>query len=188
MPSVYLSPSTQEFNQFVTGGSEEYYMNLVADAMIPYLRASGIQFGRNNPGDSVPRIIERSNEIPRGLHLALQTRATPDGAILPARGIDVYHYAVSPVGGERAAYIIAQNLREIYPVPELVNIVPNFTMLELRLTNSPAVMVELGYHDNPEDAVWISENIGQIGRSLAKSVAEFLQVPFREPGPPYRIR
>ena len=25
MASIYLSPSTQEYNQFVTGGSEEYY-------------------------------------------------------------------------------------------------------------------------------------------------------------------
>ena len=42
MPKIYLSPSTQEFNSYVTGGSEEYYMNLIADAMEPYLTASGI--------------------------------------------------------------------------------------------------------------------------------------------------
>ena len=40
----YLSPSTEEEQFFVTGNSEEYYMNLIADAMIPYLRASGIAF------------------------------------------------------------------------------------------------------------------------------------------------
>ena len=38
MPSIYLSPSTQQYNEYVNGGSEEYYMNLVADAMEPYLR------------------------------------------------------------------------------------------------------------------------------------------------------
>ena len=36
MPRIYLSPSTQEYNPYVTGnGSEEYFMNLVADAMEP---------------------------------------------------------------------------------------------------------------------------------------------------------
>lgn len=25
MPNVFLSPSTQEYNQFVNGGTEEYY-------------------------------------------------------------------------------------------------------------------------------------------------------------------
>ena len=28
MPRIYLSPSTQENNLYVSGGSEEYYMNL----------------------------------------------------------------------------------------------------------------------------------------------------------------
>ena len=49
MPIIYLSPSTQEWNQYVTGGTEEYYMNLIADAMVPYLRSNGIQFTRNTP-------------------------------------------------------------------------------------------------------------------------------------------
>lgn len=181
MPRIYLSPSTQDFNQFLGGGNEEYYMNLIVDAMIPYLRASGIEFARNNPGDSVPRIIERANERQYDLHLSLHARGTPDGNDAPLRGVDVYHYAISPVGGEKAAYIIYQNLKDIYPVPELVHFVPNFEMLELSLTNAPAVLVELGYYDNPEDANWIRNNIGEIGRNLAQSVAQFLQVPFQEP-------
>ena len=36
MPSVFLSPSTQEYNPYITGaGSEEYFMNRIADAMEP---------------------------------------------------------------------------------------------------------------------------------------------------------
>ena len=35
MPIIYLSPSTQEYNPSVIGGSEEYYMNLIADALEP---------------------------------------------------------------------------------------------------------------------------------------------------------
>ena len=48
MASLYLSPSTQEYNKYYdNSGSEEYYMNLIADAMEPYLLASGISFTRN---------------------------------------------------------------------------------------------------------------------------------------------
>ena len=44
MPTIYLSPSTQEWNQYVTGsGSEEYNMNLLADALVPYLLSNAIQ-------------------------------------------------------------------------------------------------------------------------------------------------
>lgn len=181
MPRVYLSPSTQDFNQFINGGSEEYYMNRIVDAMVPYLRASGIEFTRNNPGDSISKIIERSNEIPYDLHLALQSRGTPDGNHAPLRGIDVYYFAVSSISGEKAAYIIFENLKDIYPVPELVSFLPNLTMLELSLTDAPAVLVELGYYDNLQDALWIENNIDKIGRILAMSVADFLNVPFVEP-------
>ena len=43
MPIIYLSPSTQEWNYYVNGGTEEEYMNLLADKMVPYLDASGIR-------------------------------------------------------------------------------------------------------------------------------------------------
>ena len=39
MPIIYLSPSTQEFNPYVTTGNEEYWMNRLADAMGPILTA-----------------------------------------------------------------------------------------------------------------------------------------------------
>lgn len=35
MPIIYLSPSTQEWNYYVNGGTEEEYMNLLADKMVP---------------------------------------------------------------------------------------------------------------------------------------------------------
>lgn len=49
MPDVYLSPSTQGYNPYIIGESEKYYMNLLADAMEPYLSSSGISYGRNDP-------------------------------------------------------------------------------------------------------------------------------------------
>ena len=48
MPTLYLSPSTQEGNPVIIGNTEEYYMNLIADAMEPYLISNGIMFRRNN--------------------------------------------------------------------------------------------------------------------------------------------
>ena len=36
MPIIYLSPSTQENNLYVNGGTEEQWMNRLADALEPY--------------------------------------------------------------------------------------------------------------------------------------------------------
>lgn len=77
MPSIYLSPSLQPYNKYVNGGDEQYYMNLIADAMEPYLRASGITFSRNTPGTSLGQAIRDSNEGYYDLHLALHSNAAP---------------------------------------------------------------------------------------------------------------
>ena len=49
MAFLYLSPSTQEANEYVSGGSEEYWMNQLADRMVPWLETSGVNVTRNTP-------------------------------------------------------------------------------------------------------------------------------------------
>lgn len=180
MPTVYLSPSTQEYNTFVTGNSEEYYANLIVDAMIPYLRASGIDFVRNDPGGTVTDSIASSNAGNFDFHLAIHSNAAPPNLAGMLRGPDVYYYATS-TRGKNDAEIIANNLKMIYPLPDLVSVVPTTTLAELRRTKAPAVLVEVAYHDNWEDATWIINNIEAIGRNLSLSVADILGVPFVEP-------
>ena len=75
MPIIYLSPSTQENNFYVSGGTEEEWMNRLADAMVPYLDASGIQYVRNTPEMTAAAAIRASNEGNYDLHLALQCRS-----------------------------------------------------------------------------------------------------------------
>lgn len=180
MASVFLSPSTQEYNIYVTGNSEEYYANLIADAMVPYLRASGISFGRNDPSGTVSTSIALSNSGNYNLHLAIHSNAAPENLSGLIKGPDVYYYRDSS-RGKAAAEIFANNLKLIYPDPSLVSTVPTTTLVELRRTKAPAVLVEVAYHDNVEDANWIIENIEEIAENLALSVADFLGVPFIEP-------
>ena len=47
MPIIYLSPSTQDWNYYVNGGTEEEWMNLLADKMVPMLDASGIRYAKD---------------------------------------------------------------------------------------------------------------------------------------------
>lgn len=180
MPSVFISPSLQEFNPYVDGGNEEYYMNLVADELIPYLVASGITVGRNSPEQTLRQAINQSNAGTYDLHLALHSNAAPPSLAGTLRGTDVYYYPTSTQGA-KAANIIADNFKAIYPNPNLVKTVANANLAELRLTKAPAVLIEVAYHDNPQDAQWIRDNIGNIARNLALSVTEFLGVPFKEP-------
>lgn len=181
MPTVFLSPSTQEFNPYYDGiGNEEYYMNLIADAMIPYLEASGIDVQRNTTADTALTSAQKSNAVNADLHLAIHSNAAPEDLAGRLKGSIVYYYTNSE-NGRRAADIFANNLSEIYPEPPEVRIIPSTALAELRRTRAPAILIELAYHDNPDDANWIRNNIRDIAKNLAISTADFFAVPFRVP-------
>ena len=152
MPSVYLSPSLQEYNPYIDGGNEEYYMNLIADAMEPYLRASGIDFRRNDPDMTLSQAIADSNKGNHDLHLAIHSNAAPEGSAGRYTGADIYYY---PTGsnGKRFAEILQKNYKDIYPEPNDVDIIPTTSLAEVRRTKSPSALIEVAYHDNPEDYV-----------------------------------
>lgn len=180
MPRVYLSPSLQEFNPFVNGGSEEEIMNLIADAMEPYLNASGIEIVRNSPEMSLGEAIAQSNNSNIDFHLAVHSNASPESIAGQRQGPVVYYYSTSRPGREMAD-LIAENFEDIYPNPALIQIMPTVTLRELRRTNAPSALVEVAYHDNLEDANWIKGNIQPIARELSRSLAEYFDIPFVEP-------
>ena len=185
MPTIYLSPSTQEFNQYVDGsGSEEYYMNLIADAMIPYLEASGINYVRNTIEMTAASSIAASNAGNYDLHLALHSNAAGEANYGKIRGTEVYYYPSSS-NGQRAAEIIANNLKIIYPLPELVKTVPTISLGEVSRTKAPSVLIEYAYHDNLEDARWIEENIEEIARNTVLSLTDYFDIPFNYPNNSY---
>ena len=170
---------------YVTGGSEEYYMNLIADAMVPYLRSNGIQYTRNNPGMTAAQAIAESNRGNYDLHLAIHSNAAPEGQYGTYRGVDVYYSPISR-NGRRAAEIFARNLKSIYPLPSKVRAISTTTIGEVTQTRAPAVFLELGYHDNVQDANWVTNNIEKIARNLVLSLTEYFGIPFVEPMTPVR--
>ena len=109
MPIIYLSPSTQENNLYVNGGTEEQWMNRLADALEPYLTASGIRYSRNTPDMTAASSIRASNAGDYDLHLALHSNAAPEGRYGTVRGILVYYYPGS-TQGKRAAELCGMSL------------------------------------------------------------------------------
>ncbi len=179
MPSIYLSPSTQQNNPYVIGGNEEQYMNRIADAMEPYLRSTGISFTRNNPDETVSQAIAASNAGDYDLHLALHSNAAGEANAGQVRGTDVYYYPGS-AAGQRAADVLAAYFKRIYPLPDRVRTLPTTALAEVVRTRAPAVLMEIAYHDNVEDATWIRDNIDAIARNLVQGLAAYFGIPFIE--------
>ena len=180
MPKVFLSPSTQEWNKYATEGNEELYMNLLADRMEPYMRASGIQYVRNDPAANVGGAIRDSNAAYYDVHLALHSTAAPEQFAGKLRGIDI-SFSPNSQNSERLANIIANNLKSIYPLPDKSNAVPTTTLGEVTQTKATAVLCELGYHDNYADEAWLKNNLNLIAKNLVQSLCDYFGIPFIYP-------
>ncbi|MGN0620999.1 MAG: SH3 domain-containing protein [Porcipelethomonas sp.] len=182
MPKIFLSPSTQEWNEYVTGGTEEQYMNLLADRMEPYLRSSGITYVRNDPDRNVGGAISDSNSAYYDVHLALHSNAAPEHLAGKLRGVDIYFSPYS-YDSERLATIIANNMKMIYPLPDKTRAVPTTSLGEVTRTKATAVLCELGYHDNTEDVTWLKNNLEAIAKNLVQSLCDYFGIPFIPAGP-----
>jgi len=184
MPTLYLSPSTQEWNLYVNGhGSEEHFMNQLADAMEPYLYSCGIRFTRNTPDMTAASSIREANAGEYDFYLALHSNASPEASYGQNRGVIAFYYPGS-TGGERAAGLFVNNLRPLYPLPDKVYTKTSTSIGEVRLPRFPAVLLEIGFHDNIEDASWIEANIEALAPAIVRALTEYFYIPFVWPMPP----
>ena len=158
-------------------------MNRLADAMVPYLVSNGIQYVRNSPDMSAASSIRQANAGWYDFYLALHSNAAGEGNYGNVRGIIAFYYP-SSLNGKRAAEIFAENLRQIYPLPDRVRTQATTTLGEVSRSRFPAVLLEIGYHDNYEDAVWIENNLTQIAQNLVLSLTEYFGLPFIWPMDP----
>ena len=188
MPIIYLSPSTQDWNAYVTGsGSEEQNMNLLADRLEIWLRANAIRWKRNRPDMTAGSSVREANQGYYDLYLALHSNASGEGSYGKSRGIIAFYYPGSRQG-QRAAELIAGELRKIYPLPTRVTTRATTSLGEIRLSRFPTVLAEIGYHDNAQDARWLEGHWDDIAQQLGAALTEFFGLPLFYPAQPMRGR
>lgn len=177
---VYLSPSTQENNRGVGYYStEEHRMNQITDVCERILRQHGITVYRNKPEMSLSQVVVDSNIKKPDIHFAIHSNAGG------GRGSEVFCHRFGGEG-EKLARAIYGVLEPITPsgdrgIKEGYNRFGSGKPLyELANTYAPAALVEVGFHDNPEDAAWIVNNIEAIGAALARGILNYFGIYYKE--------
>ncbi len=179
---VYLSPSKQFDNDYVIEGTEGKYMYLIAEAIIPYLKASNVDYILADKEDDLYTRTEIANEADCDLYLSIHSNGF-DGQ---RRGTIIF-YQKDNEESQRFAETIAENFREISLTPTRV-----FTQfdpwiegengyIETREPNCMSALIEVAYHDNLEDANWIKDHVEEIAANLAESITKSLGVTFVRP-------
>lgn len=169
---IFLSPSAQEYNVGVGDfGTEEYRMNRIADLVEKKLKAGGYTVYRNNPDDTLREIVNESNRISPNIHVALHSNAS--GGNYVGRGPEIY--ANRPgTPGARLAQDIYDQIIKIYPEPEKGRgVLFTNSLYEIINTLAPAVLLEIAFHDNKEDANWIIQNEEKIAQAIVDGINIF---------------
>ena len=74
----------------------------------------------------------------------------------------------------------------VYPLPAKVTTQATTTLGEVRRPRYPANLIELGYHDNYDDARWIENNLDAAAQAIARGLTEYFGLPFIPPMDPKR--
>ena len=69
----------------------------------------------------------------------------------------------------------------VYPLPAKVTTQATTTLGEVRRPKYPANLIELGYHDNYDDARWIENNLDAAAQAIARGLTEYFGLPFIYP-------
>jgi N-acetylmuramoyl-L-alanine amidase len=175
MPKIYLSPSFQDHNVGVGDfGTEERRCNEIADVVERELKKSDkFVVIRNKPEMSLLEVIRDSNKNNPDIHFSIHTNAGAD----TARGCEVYAYKPN-TNGDKLAQIVYRRLSAITP-PEDRGVKYN-SLAETTQTKAIAVLTEVSFHSNKEDAEWIINNIEKIGKELAMSLYEYYGIEYNE--------
>jgi len=182
---IFISPSSQEANPYIIGGTEEAVMNLIADAMIPELVRHGVEVMRNDRKDTYTHHIEKSNKFAPDLHLAIHSNAMDEANSGKARGCEVFCYAPEnpAVVGTQFAEKVYKYISAMTPTSDRGIKSGRSSISEVKYTHAPAVLVEIAFHDNPLDARWIVDNIEPISHGLLLATLEQFKIPYMPPVP-----
>ena len=184
MADVYISPSVQDWNVgFGSYGTEEERMNLLADVLDYELKRHGLTTDRNSPDMTLAQVVADSNSVNPTVHVALHSNAANG----QARGAEVYAHRFGGAGEQLARDVYAR-IEEIAPTPGL-GVKEGYStfggqgMYELKRTAAPAILAEVAFHDNPEDAQFIIDNIYELGQAIAKGILDYFGITYQEDTP-----
>lgn len=164
---VYISPSQQPYNRGVGDyGTEQYQMHRLGWLVGYHLVTAGYQVAISRMDQQLTDVVRSSNAWLPNLHLVLHSNAGG------GRGVECFYYPGSPVGTKVADALFCA-LGQINPGGRR-RCVPNAKLIELSQTDAPAAYVEVGFHDNPEEAKWIVGSTGLIARTIADTVVQCL--------------
>lgn len=176
---IAISPEDRSSNAYhsdvLFGGrptNEHDQMCRYADCLQEELERCGFEVLNMQYGNMYDRVRD-ANAADVKLYIAPHTNGF-DGTVTGCR-IHCYPSAKSREFGQ----LLVDSVRELYykdtPAPKIVE---STTLYELKGPTAPAVLPEWGFHDNPDDARWIVDNVPELAMMTARACCQYFNVPY----------
>lgn len=169
---IYISPSSQPANTYAVGNTnEQEQCRKIATALEKELDRCGFNSKAGLSGTMYTRVAE-SNKMGADLHLPIHTNGF-DGTVAGLR-IMIHHK-----GGEaeQIAKAIMATLAPITPgTSDGISVYPK--LYEISDSDAICVYIEVGFHDNKEEAQWIIDHTDDIAVAIANGLCNHYGVKY----------
>lgn len=171
---IYISPSSQPANTYAVGNTnEQEQCRKIGAALEKELDRCGFNAKAGLSGTMYTR-VEESNKMGADLHLPIHTNAC-NGKVA---GLRIFVYKKGGEG-EKIAKAIEKVLAPITPGTS-DGISVQSGLYEVKSSNAICVYIEVGFHDNKEEAQWIIDHTKDIAVAIAKGLCNHYGVKYVE--------
>ncbi|MCR4615199.1 MAG: SH3 domain-containing protein [Clostridiales bacterium] len=182
MPRIYLAVPENGEKCFADGTNEQKYLRRLVYETVEHLLFNNVFYITNPPGMGISKIIDTANRGRFDLIISLNTSESPGSSGCKLQGSDIY-YSSDCKKGAMCARIIYNEIRSIYPYPELVTCNPSNEYRELIRSKATCIRINTAYRDSSGDTQWLSQNIREIGTALARGICEIFNIGFKGDSP-----
>lgn len=168
MKRIYLSPSSQEENRYAVGQTNEAEQcRKIALALAQELERMGFAVKTDvTPGKTMYDRVAQSNAWGADAHIPIHSNAF-NGKVAGFRG---FGYDTTGEGYQLAGAIM-KRLAPVMPgTSDGLSAQPQ--LYEIRATHAPCAYLEIGFHDNPQEARFILEHTQEIARAICLGICD----------------
>ena len=169
MKRIYISPSSQEENCYAVGSTNEAQQcRKIAQALVRELTRCGFDAKTDvTPGKTMYDRVAQSNVWKADAHIPIHSNAH-DGKVSGFRG-----FSYDSTGeGYRLVKAIAGTLTPLMPgTSDGLSAQPK--LYEIRASDAPCAYLEIGFHDNPEEAQFIIDHTREIAQAICKGICRY---------------
>lgn len=169
--NIIISPSQQQYNKCVQNDSEADHCRLIAEKVVELLKRYDCNVWlvpklEGSESDILQKVVNSSNYFVKtnpsyaNYHLDIHTDAGYVG-----NGASGFYMSE---GGKAFVSKIYKEIAALTPWSDGICSVRD--LFVLRKTDSIAGLIELSFHDKPNETKWVHENMDQLAESIVKGI------------------